>query len=245
VLGIGRLLDSQPIAYLPWVIIGLLSLNWLVALTTPEAQSSPHALAPSGMLSILKKPEVIAFLLVNILLQMAHAPYYVFYSIYLKHHQYSATVTGLLWALGVVAEIVLFIYMRRLLARYRLRPILLVCILLAVVRWLLIGWCADDLGLLMLAQLLHAATFGGVHVVAIHWVQLHFGQQHQGKGQALYSSLSFGLGGGLGSLASGYYWELLGASVVYSLAASASGLAGLLAYLWVGRENAPNNAALG
>ena len=245
VLGIGRILDTQPIAYLPWVIISLLSLNWLVTLTTPEARIPQHDPAASGMLSILKKPEVIAFLLVNILLQMAHAPYYVFYSIYLKQLQYSTTVTGLLWALGVIAEIVLFIYMRRLLARYRLRPILLVCILLAVVRWLLIGWCAHNVGLLMVAQLLHAATFGCVHVVAIHWVQLNFGPQHQGKGQALYSSLSFGLGGGLGSLASGYYWQPFGASVVYSLAAGACGVAGLLAYLWVGRENTPNNAALG
>ena len=245
VLGIGRLLDSHPIAHLPWVIISLLSLSWFVTLTTPEAQRPQHGPAAAGLLSIVKKPEVIAFLLANILLQMAHAPYYVFYSIYLKQLQYSSTLTGLLWALGVVAEIILFIYMRRLLARYRLRSILLLCIFLATARWLLIGWCADYLAWLIVAQLLHAASFGGVHVVAIHWVQQHFGQRHQGKGQALYSSLSFGLGGGLGSLASGYYWQSLGATVVYSLAASACVLAALLTYIWVGRENTAADAAIG
>ena len=109
----------------------------------------------------------------------------------------------------------------------------------------MIGWCPDYLGLLIFAQLLHAATFGGAHVVAIHLVHLYFGGQHQGKGQALYSSLSFGLGGMLGSLYSGYYWESLGSRFVYSMAAFCCSIAFVIAYIWVGRENAQNKAALG
>ena len=146
--------------------------------------------------------------------------------------------TGLLWALGVVAEIVLFVYMRRLLARYSLRAMLLFSTLLAIARWLLIAWYAEYWVVLMLAQLCHAATFGGVHVAGIHLVQGYFGHKHQGKGQALYSSLSFGLGGGLGSLASGFYWETWGASEVYSLAAGLAAIALVIAFVWVGRENA-------
>jgi len=76
-----------------------------------------------------------------------------------------------------------------------IKAILLLSLVLATGRWLMIGWYPDYLGWLAIAQLLHAATFGGAHVVAIHLVHLYFGSQHQGKGQALYSSLSFGLGG--------------------------------------------------
>jgi len=245
VLGIGRLLDSQPVALLPFVITALLVLSWWVTLITPEARTVHHEPAALGMLQIIKKPEILAFFVVNILLQMAHAPYYVFYSIYLKHYHYSATVTGLLWALGVLAEIVLFLYMRRLLKHCTLRGVLLLSLLLATGRWLIIGYFPDYLGLLILAQLLHAATFGGAHVVAIHLVHCYFGRQHQGKGQALYSSLSFGLGGMVGSLYSGYYWELLGSRLVYSTAAVCCGVAFVIAYIWVGRENAQNTAVLG
>ncbi len=235
VLGVGWLLDKQPVAMLPFVIIALLILNWWVTLITPEAKTVNYESVPLRMLQIIKKPEVLAFFVVNILLQVAHSPYYVFYSIYLKHYQYSATVTGLLWALGVLAEIVLFIYMGRLLKRFSLRAILLFSLTLAIGRWLIIGWCPEQLSLLILAQLLHAATFGGAHVVAIHLVHLYFGDQHQGKGQALYSSLSFGVGGVLGSLYSGYYWESLGPRFVYSVAALCCGLALVIAYIWVGR----------
>ena len=237
VLGVGRLLDSHPIVLLPVVIALLLSLIWGVALLTPDAHAGSHGFEPVGIMKILKKPEVLAFLLVYMLLQMAHGPYYIFYSIYLQQYHYSATMTGFLWSLGVFSEIVLFIYMQRLLKRFSLRQVLLLSILLAVMRWQLISGGADYLGLLLVAQFLHAATFGGAHVAAIHLVHLYFGQQHQGKGQALYSSLSFGLGGMLGSLYSGYYWDSLGAEFVYSMAAIVCGIAFIIAYLWVGREN--------
>jgi len=242
VLGIGRLLDTHPIALLPAVIAVLLALIWVVALLTPDAPAGGHGLESVGIMKILKKPEVLAFLLVYMLLQMAHGPYYIFYSIYLKQYQYSATMTGLLWSFGVFAEIVLFMYMQRLLKRFSLRQILLLSILLAALRWLLIAGGADYIGLLFFAQVLHAATFGGAHVAAIHLVHLYFGQQHQGKGQALYSSLSFGLGGMLGSLYSGYYWESLGSEFVYAMAAFVCGVAFIIAYLWVGRENSQSKA---
>ncbi len=245
VLGVGRLLDKEPIALLPFIVIALLTLSWIVTLLTPETKVISHESVSVGLWQILKKPELVAFLIVNILLQAAHSPYYVFYSIYLKHHQYSATVTGLLWALGVVAEIVLFMYMGRLLKKTSLRKVLLFSIVLAIARWLLIAWYPDNLIVLTCAQLFHAATFGAAHVTAIHFVHLYFGHQHQGKGQALYSSLSFGAGGVLGSLYSGYYWESLGGHFVYSIAALLCGLAFIIAYGWVGRKNTLNSRSLG
>lgn len=234
---VGWLLDSQPIALLPVGITVLLAANWLVALIVPEApRAAHHGQTPTRIAQILKKPAVAAFFVVGMLIHMAHAPYYVFYSIYLEHYHYSATLTGGLWALGVIAEIVLFIYMKTLLRKFSLRAILLVSIVLAIGRWLMIGWGADCLGVLIFAQLLHAATFGSTHVAAIHLVHNYFGQQHQGKGQALYGSFCMGLGGMLGSLSSGYYWELLAPEFIYSICAACCSMALLIAYIWVGRE---------
>lgn len=245
VLGIGKVLDHQSSAILPAVISSLMLLIWLVSLTMPATQKINHQTDAVGIMNILKRPEVLAFLTVNMLLQLAHAPYYVFYSIYLKHYHYSTSLTGFLWALAVFAEIILFIYMRRVLQRFSLRALLLFSILLGVVRWLIIAWCVDYVWLLIFAQLLHAATFAGVHVAGIHLVHQYFGEHHQGKGQALYSSLSFGLGGMLGSYYSGYYWESLGSTFIYSMAAVFCSLAFVIAYIWIGRENTQNKTVLG
>ena len=236
VLGIGWLLEYFNISYLPAMITALLTLIWLVALLTPEAAANFSAQDSVGIWRILLNPEVLAFIFVYMLLQLAHGPYYVFYSIYLNQHGYSATLIGLLWALGVFAEIVLFITMKKLLNKVSLRVILLVSIFLSIVRWLMIAHFVDSMVLMFIAQLLHAATFGSSHVAAIHLVHQYFGTRHQGKGQALYSSMSFGLGGMIGSLYSGYFWDSLGATFVYSMAAAACCIAFLIAFIWIGRE---------
>lgn len=238
VLGVGYLLDLYSIRLLPLLLVALLGGIWLISLLTPEVTTAKSNQASIGIWQIVKQPEVIAFLLVYLLFQAAHGPYYVFFSIYLKQLGYSSSLIGLCWSLGVGAEVIIFIFMRTLLKYVSLRRILLVSGLFSVLRWLLIAWYADHLGLLLCAQLLHAATFGTSHVAAIHLVQGYFGQYHQGKGQALYSSFSFGLGGMIGGLYSGYAWDIYGGHWVYSFAASLSVLAYLIAAIWVGKGKA-------
>ncbi|CAG1022587.1 putative 3-phenylpropionic acid transporter [Patescibacteria group bacterium] len=233
VLSVGQLVDKLDIVILPVVIISFLSVLWIVSLFVPDIKTHPKHSKTTGLWSILKRTEVLAFLLVSLLVQLAHAPYYAFYSIYLKHYDYSASYTGLLWTLGVVAEIVLFIYMQQLLKRISLRVLLLCSLLLSVLRWWLIAYYVNIEAIIIGAQLLHAATFGGTHIAAMHLIYHYFGEAHQGKGQALYTSLSFGLGGVLGSLYAGYAWETQSPEFVFLIAAMCCALAFLLAYIWV------------
>jgi len=107
----------------------------------------------------------------------------------------------------------------------------------------MIGWGADSLGLLLVAQLLHGATFGAYHAAAIAVVNLWFPGRLQSRGQALYGSLSFGAGGMLGGLISGYTWEALGAAWTYTLG-SVFALAGLL-WLLLGWRSASGHDANG
>lgn len=235
VLSVGRLLDIINMSMLPSVITALLFSIWLITLIIPEARAIHHNSDRVRVMQIIKKPEVIAFFLVYMLLQISHGPYYVFFSIYLKEYHYSGAATGSLWALGVIAEVILFVFMHRLIQRFSLRNILLTSLLLSVCRWCLIAWAVENMWLLVVAQLLHAASFGSSHIAAIHLVHRYFGTDHQGKGQALYSSLSFGLGAMIGSLYSGFFWVSMGSQWVYSVAAVISFLALIIALIWVGK----------
>jgi PPP family 3-phenylpropionic acid transporter len=160
----------------------------------------------------------------------AHGPYYTFYSIHVVNHGYSKTLTGLLWALGVICEIGIFVWMPHLYRAFSLRRILIASFALAVVRFLIIGWAVDSVVLLLLAQTMHAATFGSFHAAAIGIVHKLFRGRHQARGQAIYGSLAYGLGGTVGGLASGYAWDMLGPAVTFSLSAACAA-AGML-ILW-------------
>jgi PPP family 3-phenylpropionic acid transporter len=166
-------------------------------------------------------------------MQASHGVYYTFYTIYLEGHGYSRGIIGQLWAFGVIAEVLAFLVMHRLLKRFSLHNLLITSLGLASLRWLLIGYYPGLLTVLLFAQTLHAASFGLFHAVAIQFIFQYFPGQLQGRGQALYSSFSFGAGSAIGSLSSGYLWDTIGAQESYLLAALTCGIAAWISWQWV------------
>ncbi|HEU5338444.1 MAG TPA: MFS transporter, partial [Sulfuricaulis sp.] len=91
----------------------------------------------------------------------------------------------------------------------------------------------ENISVLVAAQALHAATFGSFHATAMQLVHRFFTGKHQHRGQAIYGSLSFGIGGAVGSLYSGHTWATLGPTVTYNIAAAAAGLAFVVAWFLI------------
>jgi MFS transporter, PPP family, 3-phenylpropionic acid transporter len=230
VTGLGVALQHLDAGVLLPALSGLFAGIWVMSLLVPERRGRPVARSHVSLAQVLRRPDVLGFLAVCFLMQASHGPYYTFYSIYLDVHGYSRTEIGELWALGVVAEIGVFLVMHRLLLAWGARRVLLVSLALAALRWLLIGWCVDRPGIVLLAQTLHAASFGTYHAAAMYLVHQFFVGRHQGRGQALYSSLSFGAGGAVGGLYSGYTWAGAGPQWTYTCAALLSLCAWLLAW---------------
>ncbi|NIW86861.1 MAG: MFS transporter [Gammaproteobacteria bacterium] len=240
---VGRLLDAQGEGLLPYAVLVLLAGIWCASMLVREPRSARQLYREEGLRQVLGRPEVLALLAVCFLMQASHGPYYAFFSIYLQDHGYSRTLIGELWALGVLSEVVLFACMHRLFERWRLRALFLVCFALTGVRWIVVALFVDSLPLLVGAQVLHAASFGIYHAVAIQLVHRFFVGRHQGRGQALYSSMSFGAGGAAGSLASGYLWSTSGAVATWFAAAALSGVAFLIVWRWIGTGEAGEAAA--
>lgn len=236
VILLGMAVDQLgPTIVLPVLFVIYTSI-WISSLTIRDPCSDKTAVDQASIISILKIPAIIAFFTVIFLLQMGHGAYYAFYSIYMESVGYSKTIIGQLWALGVVAEVIVFLFMHHLLHRYGARKILMASLLLAALRWLLIGNLPQHLLLMLFAQILHAATFGTFHAAAIHLVHHYFTGQHQGRGQALYSSLSFGAGGAVGSLLSGSLWSTAGPAFTYAVSSFVSLLAFFIAWKWIVNE---------
>lgn len=231
VVVLGPVLDHTGEWLLPWVVWGLLIALWLGTLLVPDRQDARQSAHGGSILAILRRPEVIALFLACFLAKASHGPYYSFFTIYLQDAGYSGMAIGWLWALGVIAEIVVFLFVPRLMPRAGPRRLMLAALGLTAVRWLLIAAFVDKMPVLIGAQLLHMASFGLYHAVAVHYIHRFFAGRYQGRGQALYSSLSFGAGGAAGSLASGYLWDTAGPFVVFAASAGAAVLAFAVAWL--------------
>lgn len=219
VLGTGAWLDRAGVGQVLPIVFGLALLVCVAAFGIPAG--ARHQAEPGGerILSVFWRVDVLALFAAGMCMSVAHGTMYVFYSIYLEAAGYSKSVIGALWTLGVVAEVVVFLRLPQLMQRFSLRVLLIASFGCAVVRFLAIGWGVEWIALLAAAQLLHAATFGAYHAASIAAVHRLFPGRIAGRGQTLFSSLSYGLGGAIGTLLAGWSWVALGASSSFALSA--------------------------
>lgn len=216
---LGFLIDAYGIKSLLWFLFAVQIVLFALTFKLPDASIAPHAHDHFSLWQIVKQPVVVALLLGCALMVTAHGVLYNFYSIYLVEHGYSKGMIGLLWSLGVICEIIIFMLMPKIMARFSLKAILLTSLALAVLRFAIIGVAVDNLVLLLVAQSLHAATFGSFHAASVEVITQFFNGRYQARGQAIYNSVAYGVGGTIGGLTGGYALHFLGGENTFLLAA--------------------------
>ena len=234
---LGAVFDQWGIALLPvimWILMVLITVNaWLVS---QDKRPKEQVLGQASFLSLLTSKAVIGFIVVNIFLQISFGPYYTFFSIFLESAGYSASLIGVFWAIGVIAEVILFWQFGRIMDLMSWRTWIAVSLIVTGIRWALTGYLLHSFWTLILLQTLHAFSFAAMHAVSMRYIQSLFPGSLQARGQALYSSVSFGLGGAIGAFASGLLWESLGGTLVFLLAGIVSMLAAVIAIYTLDNE---------
>ena len=218
-LSFGFILDSLGMHYLLIVLCITQFLIFIFSYGVPEKPYHRKKLTQNSFIKILKKPEVFSLLLACALMVTSHGLLYNFYSIYMNDQGYSNSIIGFLWALGVICEIFIFFLMPKITRYLNFKQILLISLFIAVVRFYLIGSFADSLLIILIAQMMHAFTFGSFHVASIEMIHQFFSGKNHAKGQALYNSITYGVGGALGGLGGGYVIQMYSASTAFTLSA--------------------------
>ncbi len=208
VILLGWLFDFVSINYLIPIAWFLLLLVWLSTLTLKEPKLETYKKSDVHWVSLLKKPHIIYFFIAAFLLQFSFGAYYSFFSLHLESFGYSRTSIGLLWALGVFCEVILFIFIHRFMGKNNVSKIFFWSLILTGFRWLTIAFFADSLWLMVVVQTIHALSFGACHAACIELIRRFFSESNIGQGQALYSALTFGVGGAIGAISGGFLWGL-------------------------------------
>ena len=237
VAGAGALLESFSLANVPVFVLAGLLLVMAAALAIP-ADSGPRSAPAAEPSEIAGRPAIpgwlVAFFLASLAMQASHGAFYTFFTPFLLDHGYRPGWIGALWALGVACEIVLFAFFaHRWIERFAVEWLLLGCFAAAVVRWVATAALADDPVWLTASQVLHAATFGLHHAVAMYVLRRAFRDRHLGRAQAVYASVSFGAGSALGSLVAGQLWASFGGEAAFLGAAVLAALGAAIVGIWI------------
>jgi len=205
VVGAGWFFELAGISYFPLVLLLIIFAIWGVSYFKYE-ESKIVKVASSESVSLvsqLMQTKVVLFFIICFLLQVSHGAYYTYFSIYLESLSYSKSVIGWLWSLGVLAEIILFLFMHRWFELHNIKIIMVIALLLTVARWYFVSEYSELIIVIIIMQCLHAFSFGAMHSVAIKFVHYVFSECHQGRAQAMYSSFGFGAGGAVGAYVCG------------------------------------------
>lgn len=207
------------------ILSGLFVMSLLVRSVAIPRNNDEH---DSPIWHAIARSEFLLFMLSAILLQASFAPYYGFFALYMRDIGYSGQEIGWLVSVGVAAEVIIFLMAGKLINRGGIKNTLLFCMFVTALRWWVLANFAHQPALLLLSQCIHAFSFGLAHAASVQFIHGHFGQRQKNRGQALYISVSFGVGGSLGSIIAGLWWQQgEGAEITFIGAALAALIGGL------------------
>lgn len=221
--------------YVPTIMLGFIVLTLVATMSITHAALPMAPAAKGEFKEALRSRSVWVALLVAALIAISFGPYYTFYSIYLETFGYARSTIGFLWALGVFAEIAVFALGGSVLARCSIRTLYVVAAAGTAVRWSLIALFPEYLAVLALAQLLHSLGFAVLHFAIVLTARRSFSAAASGRGQAIFSSAGYGLGGMLGSLLGGMSWAALSPRSTYLGAMGVAATAALAAFVGMRR----------
>ena len=182
-------------------------------------------LAPGDVTALLGQAPFLWFLLAAGAIQAAHALFYTFGVLLWRQQALSTFAISSLWAVGVIAEILLFATSGPVVRVLGAGGLLLAGALAAVVRWTLMAF-DPPLALLVVLQALHGLTFGATHLGAVHFIAANVPARQAGTAQALHASVTSGIAMGLATLLAGQLYPEFGAQAYLAMAAiSGAGLA--------------------
>jgi PPP family 3-phenylpropionic acid transporter len=229
-LACGLLVDVIAEGNLIWVIAGTAAVGAVTGLALqPLDKSKTVSATTDGATALLRDRGFLAIIVASALIQGSHAAYYIFASIAWQQSGFGGLTIAVLWALGVLAEIVLFAVS----PRFTLPPAVLVMIaaLSAVARWVI---TAQDPSIAILAavQLGHGLTFGLTQVGIMGLMVHHVPGQVMARGQGYLAACS-GIVASIAAIASGTIYAHFGQGIYYVMAAMAAA-GGLV--IWLARD---------
>jgi PPP family 3-phenylpropionic acid transporter len=224
----GMLLHAVGVWAWPWLGLAL----WVLlafALWRLPLMNDPvhHEAAPAGTLAVLRRPEVAWFFAGVFLTVLAHVSLYAFFSLFAASFGISETAIGLLWSVGVLVEIVFFWTQGHWFERLSMHNWLLLAAVVSALRFAAMAAFGSFMVVLVLTQLTHAVTFAAQHAACITLVSRYFPGRLRGRGQALYTTLGYGLSGVVGGVAGGALIERWGYPAVFWASSTAALLAAL------------------
>jgi MFS transporter, PPP family, 3-phenylpropionic acid transporter len=220
--GPGWLLSLTGSWLVPWLLAVSYGAGAIVTPLLPETAGGPGARRSLAGLHLFANRPFRLAVLASALIQGAHAAYYGFAPLFWRAHGLSDGLIGVLIAEGIVAEVALFAWGRRLIERLGPAGLTACAATASLVRLSAMAF-APPLPLLAVIQLLHAATFAMQHLSAMLVLSRSVPPERAATAQALHAAFGYGAPGGILVLLAGVLYAHFGGLAFLAMAVIGGG----------------------
>lgn len=201
-----------------WTVIALaFGAFAIITMCIPDYRTEPGQPDSTPIRQVLRDRTFVMFLIAAICIQGSHGLMYTFGTLNWIRAGFDEGTIGLLWAEGVIAEVILFVFAAKVVRKIGPARLIALGGLAAAIRWTAMG-ATDDLWITVILQLLHAFTFGASHLGAVYFISDRMPEDVSATAQTIYALTVSGLGIGLTSYASGHLYEAFAAQAYWAMA---------------------------
>lgn len=203
-----------------------LGLSFLIALSLRDRVATTERFQAKQFLMIIRSRSFLWFMLLILLVSIAHRVNEAFLGIYMTELGASSSLVGAAWTVSALSEIPILFLLSRYGQKLKELPLLALASAAYAVRFLLVSLAQDPV-YLVATQLMHSISLGIYMVTAIRYLQQLIPDEYRSSGQAVYAVLWSGLAGFVSGSAGGAIYDVFGARTLYMLAAALAMLASI------------------
>lgn len=234
----GQVLEIWPEDAVYWVLMAMFAFVVGSCLILPDTRVPPSGRRFSAAIKLFIHPVFLLAILASAMLQASHSVYYIFGAIHWRGAGIDDRLIGVLWSVGVVAEILLFAVGARMSDKLGPFGLMFLAVAAGVIRWPLLA-LTNNFAILFFIQILHGITFGAAHLGAMAFLSRAVPASLSATAQSLHGALAMSALSALISPLSGNLYGSFGANAFFFMAALsvAGGLLAIAARrLWHGGE---------
>ncbi|MBW7476121.1 MFS transporter [Paenibacillus oenotherae] len=237
-LAVGQLLRGTGSSMTPVICLISIGIAIVLSFTLKDYQGALRKMEFSGFFKLLRKPQIVSFFVLVLIISISHRMYESFLAVSLRQLGSSDSFVGVAWLTSAISEIPIFYLLGKYGHKFKELPMLAIASLMYAVRLLLMSLITEPIWAIPI-QAMHSITFGIYFITALRYISTIIPDEYRASGQAVYAVVFVGFSGLISGLVGGSVYEHFGKATFFQLAMllALTASAGFLAKHFMSRSN--------
>jgi len=210
-----------------------MGLTFIVSIFQPVRSKIIRSSFGHNFHRLITRRDFIFFTISIFLLAVAMGSVNNFFSLYMDGLGAGEGAIGLAWSIAALSEIPIMLSSGTIMRRIGDKGLLNIAFITYAFRWLVYSFIQVP-ALVLPVQLLHGLSYGAFQVGGVTYVNDRTPKSMRTTGQAIFATISYGIGPIIGALIGGYFYDTVGMTTLFRILCAIT-IVGLSVFLFISK----------